>query len=92
MFQLSCANILIYTCCLKCISIRTLKTINFSFVLNGKLMVLGVPLFKHIRISMTTLLPSGRKSSDCWRGARRTSGTAYKRRKPFFPFAALIFY
>ena len=34
-----------------CLSIRTPKTINFSFGTNGKLMVLGVPIFKHFRIN-----------------------------------------
>ena len=36
------------TTTLKCLSIGTLETINFSFVLNGKLMVLVVPIVKHI--------------------------------------------
>ena len=31
-------------CTLKCLSIGTLKTIDFPFVPNGKLMVLGVPI------------------------------------------------
>ena len=35
---------------LKCSSIGTPKTINFPFVPNGKLMVLGVPIFEHIKI------------------------------------------
>ena len=35
---------------LKCLSIGTPKTINFPFVPNGKLMVLGVPIFEHIKI------------------------------------------
>ena len=33
---------------LKCVSIGTPKTINFPFGTNGKLMILGVPIFKHI--------------------------------------------
>ena len=33
---------------LKCLSIETPKSINFPFVSNGKLMFLGVPIFKHI--------------------------------------------
>ena len=33
-----------------CLSIGTPKTINFPFVPNGKLMVLGVPIFKHFRV------------------------------------------
>ena len=32
---------------LKYFSIETPKTINFPFVPNGKLMILGVPVFKH---------------------------------------------
>ena len=32
---------------LKCLSIGTPKTINFPFVPNGKLMVLGVPIFEN---------------------------------------------
>ena len=35
---------------LMCISIETPKTINFPLVPNGKLMVLGFPIFKHIRV------------------------------------------
>ena len=35
---------------LKCFNIGTPKTINFPFVPNGKLMILGVPIFKHIII------------------------------------------
>ena len=35
-----------------CISTGTLKTINFPCVLNGKLMVLGVRLLKHSRLSI----------------------------------------
>ena len=33
---------------LMCLSIGTPKTINLPFVSNGKLMILGVPIFKHI--------------------------------------------
>ena len=33
-----------------CLSIGTPKTINFHFVPNGKLMFLGVPVFKHLRV------------------------------------------
>ena len=32
--------------------IETPGTINFPFVLNGKLMVLGVPIFKYIRVQV----------------------------------------
>ena len=32
---------------LKCLSIGTPKAINFLFVSNEKLMLLGVPVFKH---------------------------------------------
>ena len=35
---------------LKCLSIWTPKTINFLFGTNGKLMVLGVPVFEHISV------------------------------------------
>ena len=41
---------LFYT--LKCLSIGTPKTINFPFVPNGKLMVLGVRLFEHMMIRL----------------------------------------
>ena len=34
---------------LKCLRIGTPKTINFPFVPNGKLMMIGVPIFKHFR-------------------------------------------
>ena len=37
---------------LKCLSIGTLKVIDFSFVPNRKLMFLGVPLFKPIIIRL----------------------------------------
>ena len=33
-----------------CLSIGTTKTINFPFVPNGKSLVLGVPVFKYIRV------------------------------------------
>ena len=33
---------------LKCLSIGTPKIINFPFVSNGNLMILGVPIFKQI--------------------------------------------
>ena len=33
-----------------CLNTGTPKTINFPFVPNGKLMVLGVPIFKHFRV------------------------------------------
>ena len=33
-----------------CFSIGSPKTINFPFVSNGKLMIIGVPIFKHIRV------------------------------------------
>ena len=38
---------MLYPNMLKC---RSHKTINFPIVLNGKLMVLGVPIFQHSRI------------------------------------------
>ena len=34
-----------------CLNIGTPKNINFSFETNGKLMALGVPILKHIRVS-----------------------------------------
>ena len=34
----------------QCLNIGTSKTFNFPFVPNGKLMILGVPIFKHIII------------------------------------------
>ena len=37
---------------LKYLSIGTPKTINFPFVPNGKLMVLGVPVFEHIIVRL----------------------------------------
>ena len=37
---------------LKCSSIGTPKIINFPFVPNGKLMILGVPIFEHIIIRL----------------------------------------
>ena len=39
-------------CTLKCLRIGTPKTINFPFVANGKLMVLGVPIFEHTIIRL----------------------------------------
>ena len=33
-----------------CLNIGTLKTVNFPFGTNGKLMVLGVPILKHFSI------------------------------------------
>ena len=36
-----------------CLSIGTSKTINFPFGTNGKLMVLGVPIPKHIWVQDT---------------------------------------
>ena len=33
-----------------CLNIGTPKNINFSFETNGKLMALGVPILKHIRV------------------------------------------
>ena len=34
-----------------CLNIRTPKNINFPFETNGKLMILGVPILKHFRVS-----------------------------------------
>ena len=36
-----------------CSNIGTLKTINFPFGTNGKLMVLDVPILKHFRINLS---------------------------------------
>ena len=33
-----------------CLNIGHLKSINFPFGTNGKLMVLGVPILKHLRV------------------------------------------
>ena len=35
-----------------CLSIGTPKILNFPFGTNGKLSILGVPIFKHIRVVM----------------------------------------
>ena len=37
---------------LMCLNIGTPKTINFPFVPNGKLMILGVPIFEHMIIKL----------------------------------------
>ena len=34
-----------------CLTIGTPKIVNFPFGTNGKLMVLGVPILKHFRVS-----------------------------------------
>ena len=39
-----------------CLSIGTPKIINFPFGTNGKLIILGVPIFKHIRVYNFVLL------------------------------------
>ena len=53
-----CIYIIAHLITLKCLSIRTPETINFPFVPNGKLMVLGVPIFEHIiiRLKCTQIL------------------------------------
>ena len=38
-----------------CLNIGTPKNINFSFETNGKLMALGVPILKHIRVFIEDL-------------------------------------
>ena len=38
-----------------CLNTGTPKNINFSFVTNGKLMALGVPILKHFRVSAVEL-------------------------------------
>ena len=35
-----------------CPHFGTLNIINFTFAINGKLMVLGVPILKHIRVNI----------------------------------------
>ena len=45
-------SLLKYIYTLKCLCIGTPKTINFPFVPNGKLIVLGVPIFEHIIIRL----------------------------------------
>ena len=37
-----------------CLNTGTPKNINFSFETNGKLMALGVPILKHIRVVILT--------------------------------------
>ena len=44
---------------LKCLRIGTPKTVYFPFVPNGKLMVLGVPIFMHIIIRLSCALILG---------------------------------
>ena len=44
---------------LKCLSIGTPKIINFPFVSNGKLMILGVPIFKQIIMRLYSALILG---------------------------------
>ena len=39
-----------YGLIIMCSNIGTLKTINFPFGTNGKLIVLGVPILKHFRV------------------------------------------
>ena len=39
-------------CTLKCLNIGTPKTINFPFVPNGKLIILGVSIFEHLIIRL----------------------------------------
>ena len=40
-----------YSLIIMCSDIGTPKIINFPFGTNGKLMVLGVPIFKHFRVN-----------------------------------------
>ena len=37
-----------------CLNIGTPKNINFPFETNGKLMILGVPILKHFRVSSSS--------------------------------------
>ena len=39
-----------YSLIIMCSNIETPKIINFPFGTNGKLMVIGVPIFKHSRV------------------------------------------
>ena len=41
---------------LMCLSIGTPKTINFPSVPNGKLILLGVPIFKHFRVTIESFV------------------------------------
>ena len=43
-----------------CLSIGTPKIVNFPFGTNGKLSILGVPIFKHIRV-LGQIVPSKQK-------------------------------
>ena len=45
-------------CTLICLSIGTLKTSNFPYVPNGKLMILGVPISTLGRVSIMCLFSS----------------------------------
>ena len=42
-----------------CLNIGTLKTINFSFRTNGKLMVLGAPILKQYRVYILRWMGKG---------------------------------
>ena len=42
-----------------CLNIGTPKIINFPFGTNGKLSILGVPIFKHIRVPFSKLVLLG---------------------------------
>ena len=55
-----------------CLNIGTPKNINFSFETNGKLMALGVPILKHIRI----ILPFLARLYECTRRAIATPPAA----------------
>ena len=46
--SLRCQTLMGYTCTLKCLRMGTPKTITFPFVPIGNLMVLDVPIYKHI--------------------------------------------
>ena len=41
--------------CAKVLKYWTPKTVNFPFFPNGKLMVLGVPIFKHFRVGVKNI-------------------------------------
>ena len=44
-----------YSLIIMCLNIGTPKIINFPFGTNGKLMVLGVPVFKHFRVTQAVV-------------------------------------
>ena len=49
-----------------CLNTGTPKIINFPFGTNGKLMVLGVPIFKHFRVTSVDLAHYGVSRAKDW--------------------------